>query len=183
MPVGHVLTKKTRGIILCALLVTSPLGACSSTTVQSTKSAQFTGPVKRLFIDMDMGEGLRTTVDDETGDFIATVKNTLASCGTDSDFHTRDALALNDTMPDRIRKFGPDSVLSIRWLSAQTQGATYIIHYQLRLTDLKSKSVVWTAIIDLHHQWSPAEKMAEAIIGRLKTDGLINSVCVAAGPK
>ncbi|MDG3440584.1 hypothetical protein [Nitrospirillum amazonense] len=165
-----------------AITMAALLGICgctSSSTSQSSKSPQYTAALTKLFVITNMGNGLRTTFGDETDDFITLTKASLDSCGVKAEFHTRDPLALKDTLPQQVAQFGPDAVLELSWSKDVSGRTTHVIDYTANLYDPKSRSVVWTATITLNQHYKAGAEMAGTLIGQMKKDALLGASCQA----
>jgi hypothetical protein len=170
------------GAALLALLLAS---CASSSEVKSNKLASYTGQVKRLFVDADLGNALGKKQDgDQTEVFTSTLTNTLNSCGTQTEIHVKDPLDLTNNAGSLIKQFNPDSILQLTWKSARSGGnmAPETV-YVLSLFDIASKKVVWKAEVDFESRWSAGTVFAGSIIGRMKQDGLISASCPVPAAK
>jgi hypothetical protein len=155
------------------------LAACmtSTGTINSNKSEVYASTTRKLFIVGNMGSSLIVPRGNENGLFSSTMSDTLASCGTQTEYFAPDPLAIKDVAGERIRKFGPDAILTINWQSERSGNYVHDIVFLLQLLDVKSNAVVWKASINFSQHWNPAVTLAGIIIGRMKQDGLIDASC------
>ena len=155
------------------------LTACmaSTGTINSNKSETYAGTTKKLLIVANMGNSLVIPRGNENGLFSSTMSDTLARCGTQTEYFAPNPIAIKDVAGEHIRAFGPDSILTINWQSERSGQYVHDIVYLVQLVDVKSKAVVWKASVNFSQHWNPAVTLAGIIIGRMKQDGLIDASC------
>ncbi|TWB23918.1 hypothetical protein FBZ88_11390 [Nitrospirillum bahiense] len=176
------------GNIKAAIAVAVLLSVCactSSSTVESNKSADYNGSIKKLFLFTNLGKTLysqsvvESTQETDPAAFVALMRSSLESCGIAMDSFARPADGpAHNILPQHIPLQGADAILEISWTRERTGGQGHITDYLASLLDVQSKTVVWKATIELKQHFKAPEELTNALINRMKRDGLIGANCV-----
>lgn len=161
--------------------------------ITTNKDQDFTREPKRLVVINVMGEGGKYT-DTYEANFARRIKG----CGVTLDAIDRPPQTPNGNTPansdrgaetQRIRQFGPDTILSVtergyrtRPMAVRVADMTNVeITYALELTDRQSRKPVWKAQIVLNASFGdPGEALANAIVAKLTEDKILRSCGSAA---
>jgi hypothetical protein len=163
------------------------LAACDSmASIRSVRAPDYQGNIERLFVIVNMGNGLTNRDGDNSDAFAAILNRTLDNCGTRSEsFVVKPGinLSLSDQTPrmikESIERLKPTTILDINWRvqTSNSKGWNQTT-YLLQLHDAKSRSIVWKAELDASTFWHPAQIVAGAVVDRMKRDGLVDASCV-----
>jgi hypothetical protein len=174
-----------------ALLACVPVlvSACAPQTKIATNKAQsYSGDPKRIFVLTDIGSDFGADFGEA---FRAKLTSIAAQCGAEMEVSRISSLELDENVHNiRMKKFGPEAVLSIRRNGGTKNQYGALIHviYDVRLIDARSDKVVWRANTNFYRGGTAiplkdrAETLAIDLTNQMKTDGIFHA-CELIKPK
>lgn len=159
-----------------ALLLSGCIG--SRATIQSTKMPFSTESLKQLMVVEKFAPNMSfKLIINAPKEFEDKFSGALRTCGIGTAFQEVDPRP-NTTEHVVVGK-GVDGLMIMQWTMQRTGGyAPPLAVYTATLLETKSLRPVWMARINLTAQWYSGDRLAAALVDKLKQDSIIPSYCV-----
>jgi hypothetical protein len=104
----------------------------------------------------------------------------MKACGVEADMQVIVPPILGNPVAQKVREFSPDAVTVIQWktLTTSTRYGVQAVNYDLEMTDMQSKMVIWKAQMAVGGVGTDVpQNFTVQLIDQFKKDGILQANC------